>query len=613
MSDHCSPAGRNASPALTADDLRLAVVGNPNCGKSTLFNRLTGAKSKVGNYPGVTVARHTGVVTGTNIMLEDLPGTYSLDAISPDEQVVIDSLEDPTHAPDGVVAVIDATALRRGLGLLGQLQQLGLPVLVVLTFNDELTRLNGRLDIEAFARAVGHTVVPVTAGDRRQAAVLTELLADPHSWNAPALPAPLAPERATKWTDSVLTASGWSAPTADRRTRRIDSVLLHPVAGTIIFFAVMFALFQAIFTLAAPLQGLIEEGFAWLIELVRTRLPDTALTGLITDGLIGGVGGVLVFIPQIALLFLMISLMEHTGYMSRAAFLMDRVMGTVGLEGRAFVAMLSGLACAIPGILATRSLPNARDRLAAMMTVPLMTCSARLPVYTMLIAMTVPLPWQGATLFAMYVLGACATMAAAWVFSRVLKAGDRPLPFYMEMPGYQLPRLRDVAHDIQAACMHFLRRIGGVILLLSVIIWIGLNVPGGGIDNSLAAQLGHALAPIFAPLGFDWRITLGLIASMGAREVFVATLGQIAAAANPDDPGMALMAMTWPDGTPLFTAGAVAALLVFFAFALQCVSTIATLRRESGTWRWPAIAFAYMTTLAWIAAFIAKTIVDLVV
>ncbi|MFB9621158.1 ferrous iron transporter B [Brooklawnia cerclae] len=620
-------------------------MGNPNAGKSTLFNALTGLSAKVANYPGVTVSRSVGSVAvgDQRVVVEDLPGTYSLDPISPDEQIVARVIEGHEgESPDGVVVVLDATSLRRSLGLLAQVQQTGLPTLVVLTFTDELARRGGGIDLAALSDAVGNQVVPVTAGNRNQLHDLIAQLDDPCCWRVPAVPAPTDPAQVTGWVDSVLTAAGFRIPQVDARTRRIDSVLLHPVWGTVIFLVAMVVFFQVIFTVAAPIQGWIETLFGWLATLVDEYVTVGWLSGLLADGIIGGVGSVLVFLPQIALLFAMIAVLESSGYMSRVAFLMDRVMGRAGLEGRAFVAMLSSVACAVPGIMATRSLPSARDRIATMMTAPLMTCSARLPVYTMLIAMLVPsdarlgpLGLQGLVMFAMYLLGAVSAMGAAWVFKYVLRGKGPALPFYMEMPSYQAPRLSDIGHAVWDACAHFVMRVGRIILVLTIAIWALLSLPVASdqdlatagvdptdevavaeyqIDNSAAAAVGKTIQPVFEPLGFDWRITVGLLSAMGARETFVATMGQMVSADNPDDPGSALQEMTWISGPhagqKLFTPGVAAALLVYFAFALQCTSTIAVLKQESGGWKWPVIAFVYLTALAWVSALVVKLVVE---
>ncbi|WP_052466444.1 ferrous iron transporter B [Mobilicoccus massiliensis] len=639
--DHCGGGGATA----VAGDLRIALVGSPNAGKTTLFNALTGLRAKTGNYPGVTVARFEGLCRcgEDDVVVEDLPGTYSLDPISPDEYVVTDVLdpENPTATPDALLVLLDATSLRRSLGLLAQVLQVGLPTAVVLSFTDELQRRGGALDVEALRRALGVDVHVVVAGGRGMAE-LRESLPAARSWRVPPLAPPTDSAETVAWIESILRTAQYRTPQVDERTRRIDAVLLHPVAGTLVFFAVMFTFFQTIFTLAAPVQDKVEEGFAALGSLVAAHVANPWLASFLGDALIGGLGGVVVFLPQIALLFLLVSLMESVGYMSRAAFLMDRVMSKAGLEGRAFVALLSSVACAIPGIMATRTLPSARDRLATMMAAPLMTCSARLPVYVLLIGLLVPRearfgPFgaQGTIMFVMYLVGAVSAMTMAWVFKRI---GDRRgpiLPFYMEMPSYRWPSWRSVGLAVWDACKAFLRKVTTIILATTILLWLLLNLPirsdadlaAAGVDvgddiavssyvvdHSYAADIGRVVGPVFEPLGFDWRINVGVLASLSAREVFVATLGQVAAATDPEEPTAALSHMTVLDGEhagePLFTPPTVAALLVFFLYALQCMSTIGVLRRETGTWKWPAIAFSYMFVLAWTMAFLTRQVVE---
>lgn len=625
---------------------RFALVGSPNSGKTTLFNALTGLRAKTGNYPGVTVARFDGTtrLAEAEVVVEDLPGTYSLDPISPDEQIVTDVL-DPNHpdtaTPSALIAVLDSTTLRRSLGLLAHVLQADQPAAVVITFTDELARRGGSLDVTEFGRALGIPALAVVAGARAGVDQLRDLMADYETWERPVVPPPTDPAEITGWVSSVLTAARYRAPHRDPRTERIDAVLLHPVWGTAIFALVMWAFFQVIFTVAAPLQGFVEEGFAWLGERVASGVTNPWLASFLGEALIGGLGGVLVFLPQILLLFLLISLLEGVGYMSRAAFLMDRVMSRAGLEGRAFVALLSSLACAIPGIMATRTLPSARDRLATIMAAPLMTCSARLPVYIMLIAMLVPaggrfgpFSLQGSIMFALYVGGAVASMLAAWVFSRILGRRGPSLPFYMEMPPYRLPSARSILLSMWDSARAFLKKVTTIILTTTVLLWLALNLPlhsedameAAGVnlsdpaavsayelEHSAAAAVGKAMEPVLEPLGFDWRINIGVLASLSAREVFVATLGQVAAATDPENPGEALSTMTWSDGEregePLFTPPTIAALLVFFMFALQCMATVGVIRRETGSWKWPAIAFGYMFVLAYVGAFAARTVV----
>ena len=626
---------------------RFALVGSPNSGKTTLFNALTGLHAKTGNYPGVTVSKFEGrahLDDERTAVVEDLPATYTLDPICPDEQVVVDVLDTDRigeDLPEAMLVLLNATSLRRSLGLLAQVQQTGLPLCVVLTFTDDLARRNGSLDIAAFSRALGVPVVAVAGGEREGLAQLRREMAGYRSWSRPVVPPPTDTADVSAWAESVLGASGYRLPEVDRRTRRIDSVLLQPVIGTGVFLATMFVFFQTIFTLAAPLQGYVEAFFGWLGELVAAHVGIGWLSSFLSQAIIGGVGGVLVFLPQIVLLFVLIALLEGSGYLARAAFLMDRVMARAGLEGRAFVSLLSSFACAIPGIMATRSLPSARDRLATMMGAPLMTCSARLPVYILLVSMLLPADaeWgifnaRGVVMFALYFFGAVAAMLTAALFKKFTSRGVPALPFYMEMPPYQIPRLTSVVAEVVTASKAFLRKVTSIILATTVVLWVLLNLPlhseadmvAAGVDtgdeaavssyvvnNSYAASIGRAMEPIFAPQGFDWRINIGVLSSLAAREVFVATLGQVAAAEDPEDPVAALQAMRVSDGPeasrPLFDPPTIAALLVFFMFALQCMSTVGVIRRETGTWTWPLIAFGYMFVLAWVMSLIAGTVV----
>ncbi len=632
--------------AALAGDVHLALVGSPNSGKTTLFNALTGLRAKTGNYPGVTVAKYEGLarIGGTDYVIEDLPGTYSLDPISLDEQVVIDTLDPEdaaTPTPDGLLVLLDSTALRRSLGLFAQVLMSDLPACVVLTFTDELHARGGRVDIAGLEAALGVPVVVVTAGDKTGLAALKERAAHWQHWSRPPLAPPIDPAENAAWVESVLERSAYVPAGGDPRSARLDAVLLHPVFGGLVFFAVMFTFFQVIFSLAAPLQSYVERAFAWLGGQAAEHIGNVWLGSFVSDAVFGGVGGVIVFLPQIALLFLMISLLEGVGYMSRAAVIMDRLMSRFGLEGRAFVSLLSSVACAIPGIMATRTLPSARDRLATMMAAPLMTCSARLPVFVLLISMLVspdarvgPFGAQGTALFGLYLLGALSSLLAAAFFKKVTHGHGKALPFYMEMPPYRVPSLRGVLFAVWDACRSFLRKVTHIILATTILLFLLLNLPARGtadlraagvnpqdqsavsayvLDNSYAADVGRAVSPVFAPLGFDWRINVGVLSSLAAREVFVATMGQVAAAENPDNPRAALQQMTYTEGahagTKLFTPPTLAALLVFFVYALQCMSTIGVLRRETGGWKWPAIGFGYLFTLAWVMAFLTHTVV----
>jgi ferrous iron transport protein B len=625
----------DADGAVTVADIRrVALVGSPNAGKTSVFNRLTGLRAKVGNYPGVTVGRSLGntKVNGVAIAVEDLPGTYSLDPISPDEQVVTDLLTDKFEEigkPDAILLIADTTTLRRSMVLVAQVLRLDLPCLLVLTMGDELTARGGRIDIDALSTALGIPVSMVVAHRGSGINGLRAQLGSFDHWQRPPLLPPSDHDAIEAWGSSVLDAADYVPPQPDRRTHRIDRVILHPLWGTVIFFAVMFAFFQVVFTVAEPLQDWTSRGLGWLGGQVAGHLGNSVIGGLLGQGVIGGVGTVLQFIPQIVLLFLLIALLENIGYMSRAAFLMDRVMATTGLEGRAFVAMLSSFACAIPGIMATRTLPSSRDRIATTLTAPLMTCSARLPVYTLLVGLLVApqthwwaLSAQGITMFLLYLGGGTSALIAAWLFKSTILRSDL-LPFTMELPPYRFPSAKTVLVAMWSAAKIFLRKAGTIILAVSLVLWALLNLPERGaqtanmsatdatayvMHHSYGADVGRAIEPVFRPLGFDWRTDVALVGSLSAREVFVSTLGEISAATNRDQPRDALAAMTDDHGHKVFTAPTVIAMLVYFMFALQCMSTVAVMRRETNSWRWPALAFSYMFVLAWVMAFAARSI-----
>ncbi|MFY9191130.1 MAG: ferrous iron transporter B [Lawsonella sp.] len=623
-------------PAEKTTSFRIALVGSPNAGKSSIFNSLTGLNAKTGNYPGVTVT-HTEGPIDNNIILEDLPGTYSLDPISPDEQVVTDLLEgrlEGVESPDALLLVVDSTTLNRSLTLVAQALAENLPTAVVLTMTDELEQRGGNVNSQALAVALGVPVVRVVATQNEGISELRTIIDNAREWGTCIVPPPSepGPER-DSWAHSMMTAAQYRAPHSNKTTDKVDRVLLHPVWGTLLFFLIMFGFFQIIFTVAAPFQGWIEDFFGWLGELSANHISNPVLGNFVNTALLGGIGGVLVFVPQIVLMFLLVSLLENVGYMSRAAFLMDKVMSKAGLEGRAFVAMLSSFACAVPGIMATRTMPSSRDRIATIMGAPLMTCSARLPVYLLLTGMLISdqsrvglFSTQGLVMFGLYLLGGFSAMAAALIFKRtVLRSGL--LPFYMEMPPYRVPTVKSVVRDMWESTRVFLVKVGKIILATTVVLWVLLNVPTQtqaieemGLDeteatqyvteNSVAATIGKAVEPVFEPLGFDWRINIGLMGSMAAREVFVATLGQVAAAEDPEDPVGALKEMTYThgerEGQKVFTPPTTVALLIFFVYALQCMSTVGAIRRETNSWRWPIIAFTYMFVVAWVMAFLAR-------
>ena len=624
----------DAAPVTVAGIRRVALVGSPNAGKTSVFNHLTGLRAKTGNYPGVTVGRSVGTtsVDGVAIAVEDLPGTYSLDPISPDEQVVTDLLTGKypdIDRPDAVVLVADSTTLRRSIMLIGQVLRLDLPCLLTLTMGDELTSRGGRIDVEALSTALGVPVVAVVGNHGSGIDGLRAQLASFVQWQRPPILPPSGQQAIDAWGQSVLDAADYVAPQPDRRTRRIDRVLLHPLWGVVTFFAVMFWFFQVLFTAAAPLRDGIARALTWLGGQVAEHIGNPIIRGLLGQGIIGGVGTVLQFIPQIVLLFLLLAFLENIGYMSRAAFLMDRVMAKTGLEGRAFVAMLSSFACAIPGIMATRTLPSSRDRIATIVTAPLMTCSARLPVYTLLVGLLVApqtqwwgLSAQGVTMFLLYLGGGMSGLIAALLVKSTILRGDL-LPFTMELPPYRLPSPQAMLAAMWSAARVFLRKAGTIILATSLVLWALLSLPlrqaetrglsptdstAYVMNHSYAADVGKAIAPVFTPLGFDWRTDVALLGSLSAREVFVSTLGQVSAATDPGHPRRALATMTDNHGQRVFTAPTVIALMAYFMFALQCMSTIAVMRRETNSWRWPAFAFSYMFVLAWVMAFVARSI-----
>ena len=605
---------------------RIALVGNPNSGKTALFNALTGAHQKVANYAGVTVERKEGVIrssSGRTLSVLDLPGTYSLRARSPDEEVTRDAVlgrlaGEP--APDAVVLVADATNLRLVLRLVLEMKAVGRPMVLALNMYDIAQRQGLRIDLERLSAELGVRIVPTVATRRRGIEELIAAVEDlavagaptvEGSWHAPDVTEIRAAHREA---ERIMKACVKPPERPDTLTGRIDAVLLHPVGGLVILLALLFIMFQAVFTWATPLMDGIEAALGALGAWVAAVMPDGLLQSLIVDGLIAGVGSVLVFLPQILILFAFIILLEDFGYMARAAFLMDRIMGGAGLHGRAFIPLLSSFACAIPGVMAARVIDSKRDRLTTIMVAPLMTCSARIPVYTLIIAAFIPnvTVWgfanlQGLVMFGLYAAGIVSALAVSFVIRRIFWRGAVE-PFMMELPAYKAPHLKSVLFNLWLRARIFLERAGRIILPLMVVVWAMSTFPyppegatGPAIDYSFAGMLGHALEPIFAPIGFNWQMVIALIPGMAAREVAVAALGSVYAISDPEGSGVSALATTLAGQWSLATA---LAFLAWYVFAPQCVATLGVVRRETNSLKWTWIMIVYMFTLAYLAAFI---------
>jgi len=704
----------------------IALIGNPNTGKSTLFNALTGLKQKTANYPGVTVERHTGEIRlpGGTATLVDLPGAYSLAAQSPDEMVAIDALlghVTDLPRPRAVLAVVDSTNLRRNLFLVTQLAELGLPLVIALNLADVAESRGIRIDAAELGRQLGATVVPISAARGTGLAELREALAG--ALVAPAPPAlrvlpevgaaaaalgarlraagshlvdyeveralidaqgvaerrfelgagepfrgelgrlrqelgagvSLAEAEATArygLINAIVAGTERRAPRQVTAGDRLDRLTNHPVLGSILFVLVMAAVFQAVFSWATPLMDLIDGLTNALGAFVRASLPEGALASLLVDGVIAGVGGVVIFLPQILILFAFIIFLEDSGYMPRVAFMMDRLMRSVGLSGQSFIPMLSSFACAVPGIMATRVIPDRRDRLATILAAPFMTCSARLPVYALLIGAFVPdrhylagaVNLQGLVLLGLYLLGILGGVLTALLMKRTALRGPTPT-FMIELPPYRLPSWRSLLIKLLERGRVFLVRAGTVIFSVAVVIWalayfprppelagtyaaerervLAAALPAAEADQQLAAlgaaetaayleqswlgRLGRAVAPVFAPLGWDWKLSAAVIASFPAREIVVASLGTIYAVGDDTDNlegalSERLEAARRPDGSPVYTLPLVTGLLIFYVFCLQCAATLAVMRRETNSWRWPVFAWCYMTGLGYLGA-----------
>ncbi|MGB5211947.1 MAG: ferrous iron transport protein B [Gammaproteobacteria bacterium] len=724
--------------ATTSTAPTIVLAGNPNTGKSTVFNQLTGGRARIGNYPGITVERSIGRIMlpgGRLASVQDSPGTYSLAARSSEELLALESIAGiaPLPRPDLVVVTVDASQLSRNLYLVLQIIEMRVPVIVALNMTDTLEKSGQQIDVGILEKQLGVPVVPMMArsgrglgdlvgaitrvlddpaialpgwrwvpdssallddlqtlettipeswhqncDDRRRALALWSLLSIdaehtleevPDSVSQGAASCRLAAEAAGRdldreiiegryqWIDRCVSRCLHEDARHLSVTDRVDRVLLHPALGLILFLAMMTLVFQALFTGADPLIGLIESGVAWVGGTVGSALGPGLFTEFLVNGVIDGVGAFVVFLPQILMLFLFIGLMEDSGYMARVAVLMDRVMKSMGLHGRAFVPMLSGYACAVPAIMATRTMERRRDRLLTMMALPLMTCSARLPVYGLLIAAMVP-PWQeagfvqGLLMSFMYLFGTAMALIVAWVLSKTMLRGSY-IPLVIEMPPYRLPHWSSVWRMVLRRVGDFMKTAGTIILIGSIVIWALLSFPrdaqieapfdqqkqaieqqlsqemspadeaelierlgrieaeraGAMTRHSYAGRLGHAIEPLIEPLGFDWKIGVGIISAFAAREVFVSTMGVVFGIGEDvdeesEDLRSKIWSDKWPDGRQVFTPLVCMSLMVFFALACQCMSTLAVVKRETGGWSWPAFMFAYMTVLAWVASFL---------
>ena len=606
----------------------VALIGPPNSGKTTLFNRLTGLRQKVANFPGVTVEQHVGraKIATREVYLIDLPGIYSLTPRSDDERVSRDVLTGQmpgVDQPDAVLLILDSTNFHRHLVLAAPILQLGLPTLVILNMADDLRSRGGHVDPAKLSMDLGAPVAMISAAQGEGLDKVFQFLegssASGHGSVKPLMQLPVLQDvpKCRQWAAQVG-ANSYTAPAPSGVTRKLDGIFLHPFWGPVVFAAVVLAVFQTIFTGAKPLMEGIEALVTTSGGWIATMLPAGWMKSLLVDGIWSGVGSVIVFLPQILLLFLFIGVLEDSGYLARAALIADRTMSRVGLQGKSFIPLLSAYACAVPAILSTRTIENKRDRIATILIAPFMTCSARLPVYALLIAAFIPdraiigglLGMRAATLLGLYVLG----FLAAFLTARILKSSvlkSERNEFVLEMPPYRMPTLRSLGLRLLDRSKVFLRRAGTVILLVSVVLWALASLPlhdgkPPAMEDSLVASVGHFIEPAIKPLGFNWKIGIGLITSLAAREVIVGTLGTIYGM-EATTQSMELQNALKRDLTP----GGAVALLVFFAFAMQCFSTIAVVRRETGGWKWPAIQFLYMTFLAFAGAYVANRLVSL--
>src|SRR6185437_10969877 len=622
----------NGARSRTGRIRTIALIGPPNCGKSTLFNRLTGMRQKVANYPGVTVEHHSGTMKSfgrPDLTLIDLPGIYSLATYSEDARVAVDVLKGNmpgVPAPDAVLLVLDCMHLNRQLMLAAPILSLGLPTLVLLNMSDLLEARGGKIDSLALAHELGHPVALISAAKGTGMDLIRNFLQQFGEFpltrpGSARLPIIQSPASCRKWAGQVSTRSHFEQPESPRWTRRLDSILLHRIWGPIIFLVVVIAVFQVVFSIGQPLSDGLGNLLTRAGASVTQLLPDNWIRALVRDGLWNGVQSVLVFLPQILLLFLFIGVLEDSGYLARAALIADRVMRAIGLNGKAFIPLLSAYACAVPAIMATRTIENKRERMATILIAPFMTCSARLPIYTLIIAAFVPdrhllgslVGLRATVMLSLYALGfLMALFTAKLLNSRVMKASSAP--FVLELPQYRWPTPRSLTLRVYDRGKLFVKKAGTIILACTFVVWLLSVLPvhgaGGGtasfsdLSSSVIGHIGHFIEPVIHPLGFDWKIGIGLLSSIVAREVIVGTLGTLYGV-DPATHAASLQSALHHD---LGIGGAIA-LVVFFAFAMQCTSTIAVVRRETNGWKWPAIQFAYMTCAAYLGALLTNQLI----
>ncbi len=605
--------------------LQIALLGNPNCGKTALFNLLTGSRQKVANYAGVTVERKEGLFTtacGKRVRVLDLPGAYSLNPVSADEAItrdIVAGLRSGEGQPELIVCVTDATNLKLNLRLVVEAKRLGLPMMVALNMTDVARRRGIRIDGARLERELGAPVVETVAVEGDGARTLLERL-DTFSlarapnrvpWSAPNVDDVLSVQREVR---RIFAAAVQEPPAEMRVDDAIDRVVLHPLWGMLVLAATLFLMFQAVFSWAQLPMDAIKAGMDSLRDLALAWMPPGMLQSLLVDGIIAGAGSVLVFLPQILILFLFILALEDSGYLPRAAFLLDRSMGSVGLSGRSFIPLLSSFACAIPGVMATRTISNWRDRLVTIMIAPLMTCSARLPVYALIIGAFVPnrtvgavFNLQGLVLFVLYVTGVVSAMCVSWAIKRLGRTTLRQ-PLLMELPSYRWPSLRSLVRGLTERARIFVKRVGSIILALMVLLWFISTFPsppagasGPPIQYSLAGIAGRWLEVVFAPIGFNWQISIALIPGLAAREVAVGALGAVYALSAAGENVAAELGPAIAQDWSLATAFS---LLAWYVFAPQCIATLATVRRETNSWRYPLLMAAYLFALAYVASFL---------